>query len=220
LAASTSGLVEGGGHLRLRVVGADDLQLGVLGDVVLEPAHAADLGADAGDVGHDGDLALLADLGDQGLGAVLTGRLVVRGQEGLVVGLAGVGEHRVQDDDRDLGLPGLLHGGDEGLGIRGREHDGGELAVDRVLDHGDLVGDVRLRRRALERHRVALELGQLDGVGRALVHVLPEVGVGGLDDDGDLAARGQRGVREQRHRRQDDSGQCLLHGTFLSIGDT
>jgi hypothetical protein len=78
----------------LGILGRDDLELGVLGDVVLEPADAADFGTDARDVGFDGDLAGVGaggglDPGDHLLGAGFSGGLVVGREEGIVVGWRG-----------------------------------------------------------------------------------------------------------------------------------
>ena len=66
------------------IEGPDDLQLGVGLQMGLEAAHAPDLGARAGHVGHDGHFAGRADALDQELGAGLAGRLVVGGK-GLVI---------------------------------------------------------------------------------------------------------------------------------------
>ncbi len=205
------GLVQRGRHLRLRVEGPDDLQLGVLLDVVLEAADAPDLGAGTGDVRHDRDLAGGADPGDELLGAELAGQPVVGGQERLVVVLAGVGHHRVDQHDGNAGLPGFLEGRDERIRIRGGEHDAGHLAVHRVLDQVHLLGDGRFGSGAGERHGMALDV--LDGVLRALVDVLPERRIDGLDDDGDFTGR-HGAARQGDGGQTQQAGHDLLH--FLS----
>lgn len=50
-------LVQGGDLVRVGVLGGDDGQLGVGGDVIFESADPADLAADGGQVRFDGDLA-------------------------------------------------------------------------------------------------------------------------------------------------------------------
>ena len=105
-----------------------------------------------------------------------------------------------------IGLPSALNCGR-------RDHDGGGLAGDGVLEDRDLAVDVGFGLGAELRHVDAEILAGLAGAGE---HDLPVEGRGVLDDDGD---RGRLGVggRDEADGRCDQAGDepGFLHGCFL-----
>src|SRR5690606_17077207 len=84
-----------------------------------EPAHAADFRTHARNIGHDCDLAFVANGVDHGLGHQLTGGAVVGRQERLIIFLGAFGEHGVDDYNRDAAFVGALYRGHQRFGIDG-----------------------------------------------------------------------------------------------------
>ena len=71
----------------------------------------------------------------------LAGRLVVGGEEGLVIVLAAVGHLGSRSARPGCAPPGLLDGRHQRVGVGRCEHDAGHFAVDGVLHQVDLVGN-------------------------------------------------------------------------------
>ena len=186
--------------------------------IVGKAADAADLRTDARHIGHDRHLAAVAGVLDHPLGDFLAGGAIVGREEGLIGALGAVGERAVDDDDGDAALKSALDRRGEGVRIGRGEHDAGHAAIDRVLDQIDLVGDGAFGGRSVEAHRMGRLA--LDRSLSPLVHILPEVGIRGLHDDGDFTglsgARAGAGTCERDERCR----KTLFHDIHALVSST
>ena len=153
---------------------------------------------------------LARDGGGEAVGRDAAALHVVGGEErreGLGVGGG------VDADDLD-GLGGLVDRLAERGALGRRDHDGGRLAGDGVLEDRDLAVDVGLGLGAELRHLDAEILAGLAGAGE---HDLPVEGGRVLDDDGNGGLLGVGGGDEADGRCDqpgDEPG--FLHGCFLN----
>ncbi|MNT51191.1 hypothetical protein D3C72_1881460 [compost metagenome] len=129
--------------------------------------------------------------------------------------LRALGELRVDQDDGNTGFPGLLDGRHQRVRIGRCENNTSNLTVDGVFNHVDLVGNRRFSSRTLEGHGVAGRI--LHRRVSALLDVLPEGGVDGLDDDGDFTGL-HGGNAPQRDCGCQKGSRNFLHFFLRDVG--
>src|SRR5581483_11015710 len=91
---------------------------------------------------YDAERLTAAAVGGDPIADGLPGQVLVRAEVHLRPGLHVLVDALVEHDHRDLGVDGLLDHRDDGVGVGQCDGETVDLAVDRVLDQGGLLGSI------------------------------------------------------------------------------